>query len=232
METSRKSLIDRFKNTEYYDLALTHRSVPQKGQFSILVEHNERLEFIGDSVLNCVVALRLFHMFPDFNEGVLSQMRSSLVNESYLFQIAKDLKLGETLKMSFQEEKNGGREKSRVLASTFEAVIGGLFLDSGFEDTQEFILEVYQDHWPKIDEHRSWDKDYKTQLQELSQKSDKKLPDYSLINEFGPSHEKMFEMQVQVLGLTFNAKASSKKRGEALAAKKALDYFKEQGLFL
>ena len=229
METSKTPLAHRFKNTEYYELALTHRSCPQKSSSSALAEHNERLEFIGDSVLNCAVALHLFHLFPNSNEGVLSQMRSSLVNESHLCQIAKDLKLGESLKISFQEEKNGGRENSRVLASAFEAIIGALFLDLGFKSTQDFILEVYEAHWPKFDKRWNWDKDYKTQLQELSQKTNKKLPTYSLIKETGPSHKKNFEMQVQALGLSFKAEAHSKKQAEIYAAKKALDHFKKQG---
>lgn len=218
-------LINRFKNSDYFELALIHRSFPFKNTKLDPTGHNERLEFIGDAVLGLVVAHELSVLYPDSDEGVLSQMRSSLVNESTLAEIAKELSLSEDLKMSFQEEKNGGREKSRILASAFEAVIGALYLDSGFEIAKGLILEVYALKWPEHNIRHKWDKDFKTQLQEISQKVSKVCPQYLLVQEFGPDHEKTFEIEVQVLDKKFNAKAQSKKQAEQLAAKMAMDYF-------
>lgn len=223
-----KLLQNRFKNSDYFELALIHRSFPFKNTKIDSVGHNERLEFIGDAVLGLVVASELAQRFQDCNEGVLSQMRSSLVQESTLAEIAKDLGLNEDLKMSFQEEKNGGREKSRILASAFEAVVGALYLDSGFETAKSFVLEVYENRWPKTDERISWDKDFKTQLQEMSQKMDKTCPSYELLNADGPDHEKVFKIKVDVMNKTFEAEAPSKKQAEQLAAKKAVGFFLEQ----
>lgn len=223
-----KLLQNRFKNSDYFELALIHRSYPFKNTKLDPTGHNERLEFIGDAVLGLVVAAELAQRFHDSDEGVLSQMRSSLVNESSLADIAKDLSLSEDLKMSFQEEKNGGREKSRILASAFEAVVGALYLDSGFEAVKVFILEVYEPIWPTQETRVTWDKDYKTQLQEMSQKTHKTCPKYILLDEVGPDHEKIFKIQVDVMNKTFNAEAASKKQGEQLAAQKAMTYFLEQ----
>jgi ribonuclease III len=223
-----KLLLNRFKNSDYFELALIHRSFPFKNTKLDPTGHNERLEFVGDAVLGLVVAAELAQRFYDSDEGVLSQMRSSLVNESALAEIAKDLSLSEDLKMSFQEEKNGGREKSRILASAFEAVVGALYLDSGFEVAKAFIIEVYETKWPKSEIRQSWDKDYKTQLQEMSQKISKTCPSYSLLDEAGPDHEKIFKIEVEVMNKSFMAKAASKKQAEQLAAQKAISYFLEQ----
>ncbi len=224
-------LLNRFKNTDYFELALIHRSFPFKNTKVDPTGHNERLEFLGDAVLGLVVAHELSKLFPDSDEGVLSQMRSSLVNESTLAEIAKELGLNEDLKMSFQEEKNGGREKSRIIASAFEAVIGALFLDSGFEISKAFILEVYNAKWPETIVRQNWDKDYKTQLQEMSQKISKICPNYLLVDEDGPDHEKTFIIEVQAMGKNFKAEAQSKKQAEQLAAQKAMTYFLENKVF-
>lgn len=223
-----KLLLNRFKNSDYFELALIHRSFPFKNTKLDPTGHNERLEFVGDAVLGLVVASELAQRFYDSDEGVLSQMRSSLVNESALAEIAKDLSLSEDLKMSFQEEKNGGREKSRILASAFEAVVGALYLDSGFEVAKAFIVEVYESKWPTSEIRQSWDKDYKTQLQEMSQKVSKTCPTYALLDEAGPDHEKIFKIEVEVMNKSFMAKAASKKQAEQLAAQKAISYFLEQ----
>ncbi len=225
------NLLNRFKNTDYFELALIHRSFPFKNTKVDPTGHNERLEFIGDAVLGLVVAHELSKRFPESDEGVLSQMRSSLVNESALAGIAKDLGLNEDLKMSFQEEKNGGREKSRILASAFEAVVGALYLDSGFEISKSFIIEVYKNKWPENEVRQSWDKDYKTQLQEMSQKITKACPTYVLVDEDGPDHEKIFKIEVSVLDQKFKAEAASKKMAEQLAAQKAMTYFLESNVF-
>lgn len=224
-----KLLQNRFKNSDYFELALIHRSFPFKNTKLDPTGHNERLEFIGDAVLGLIVAAELAHRFKDSDEGVLSQMRSSLVNESALADIAKNLGLSEDLKMSFQEEKNGGREKSRILASAFEAIVGALYLDSGFENVKAFVLEVYDSLWPTEENRISWDKDFKTQLQEMSQKIYKTCPTYSLVDEVGPDHEKTFKIQVNVMNKTFKAEAASKKLGEQLAAQKAMAYFLKSG---
>lgn len=217
-----RSLTNLFKNSDYFELALIHRSFPFKNKKLDNVGHNERLEFLGDSVLGMVVASKLMVLFPDADEGVLSQMRASLVSEDALSDIAKDLGLNEELKLSFQEERNGGREKSRILGSAFEALIGALFLDSGYEAAKRFILEVYESRWPQSETRQIWDKDYKTQLQELSQKLAQDVPCYKVIKEEGPDHNKEFTVEVNVLNQCFLGLAKSKKQAEQSAAQKAL----------
>lgn len=217
------SLNTLFKNSDYFELALIHRSFPFKNKKIDKIGHNERLEFLGDSILGFIVADQLMRLFPEAEEGVLSQMRSSLVSEEALADIAKHLGLNEELKLSFQEERNGGREKSRILGSAFEALVGALFLDSGFEVTQKFIMQVYKERWPENHELRQgWDRDFKTQLQEISQKQAQKLPQYKVISESGPDHDKEFKVEVEVMQLKFIGTAKSKKQAEQEAAKKAL----------
>lgn len=217
-----RSLINLFKNSDYFELALIHRSFPFKSKKLDPMGHNERLEFLGDSILGLVVAAKLMQMFPEADEGVLSQMRASLVSEEALADIAKSLGLNEELKLSFQEERNGGREKSRILGSAFEALIGALFLDSGFDVARKFILEVYQSRWPEGESRQIWDKDYKTQLQEISQKLSQNVPSYRVVEEVGPDHNKEFKVEVSVLDQCFMGLAKSKKQAEQNAAQQAL----------
>lgn len=217
-----KSLTTLFKNSDYFELALIHRSFPFKNKKLDKIGHNERLEFLGDSVLGFVVASQLMQLFPEADEGVLSQMRSSLVSEEALAAIAKDLGLSEELKLSFQEERNGGREKSRILGSAFEALIGALYLDSGFEASRKFILQVYDSRWPESESRGEWDKDFKTRLQELSQKSTQKVPSYQVLEEQGPDHNKEFKVEVSIFDQKFIGQAKSKKQAEQNAAKTAL----------
>lgn len=225
MDSKMDNLINKFRNPDYYELALIHKSFPFKSTKLDAMGHNERLEFLGDSVLGCLVAEELSKRFPNSDEGILSQMRSSLVSETALAALAKELGLHDELKMSFQEEKNGGREKSRILASAFEAVIGAFYLDSGFEKTKALVLSFYESHWPQSEERKTWDKDFKTQLQEISQKESKEIPVYLLRDVLGPDHEKIFKIEVEVLSKSFVASANSKKQAEQLAAKKALKFF-------
>lgn len=223
-----KSLTTLFKNYDYFELALIHRSFPFKNKKLDNMGHNERLEFLGDSILGFVVASELMRLFPEAEEGTLSQMRASLVSEDALAELAKQLGLNEELKLSFQEERNGGREKSRILGSAFEALIGALYLDSGFEAAKKFILEVYETRWPQSEVREGWDKDFKTQLQELSQKLSQKVPTYRVVDEVGPDHNKEFQVEVKVLDQCFLGLAKSKKQAEQNAAQKALFNLNEE----
>lgn len=217
-----RSLNNLFKNSDYLELALIHRSFPFKNKKLDRMGHNERLEFLGDSILGLIVASKLMALFPDAEEGILSQMRASLVSEEALADVAKSLGLNEELKLSFQEERNGGREKSRILGSAFEALVGALFLDSGYEAARKFILEVYEERWPESESRQEWDKDYKTRLQELSQKLSQNVPQYQVLEEVGPDHNKEFKVQVSVLEKSFVGLAKSKKQAEQNAAQIAL----------
>ncbi len=217
-----RSLNNLFKNSDYLELALIHRSFPFKNKKLDSMGHNERLEFLGDSILGLIVASKLMALFPDAEEGILSQMRASLVSEEALADVAKSLGLNEELKLSFQEERNGGREKSRILGSAFEALVGALFLDSGYEAARKFVLEVYEERWPESESRHGWDKDYKTRLQELSQKLSQNVPQYQVLEEVGPDHNKEFKVQVRVLEQNFVGLAKSKKQAEQNAAQCAL----------
>ncbi len=227
------SLVDeigyQFNDAKYLQKALTHRSFhnenPKKS-----VGHNERLEFLGDAVLDLVISEKIFTMFPDLEEGHLSKIRAGLVNESGLCRIAEKMQLGQYMRLGKGEEQTQGREKPRLLSSTLEALIGAIYLDGGMQPAKDFLLKYFDGEFNSDISQDSQLGDYKTQLQELTQKVHKKIPIYELISEDGPDHDKVFSVRVRLNGKELGmGKGKTKKLAEQVAASKALEALEAKG---
>ncbi|MDQ7085787.1 MAG: ribonuclease III [Sulfurovum sp.] len=209
-----------FKDKQLIIEALTHKS--DKKPYN-----NERLEFLGDAVLDLIVGEYLFTKFPKSNEGILSKIRASLVNESGFTLLARALDLGNYIYLSIAEENNDGRNKSSLLSNAFEAVIGAVYLESGLEVSKEITIKLLESCHPKIDLD-SLSKDYKTALQELTQASYGVTPSYEIIGSSGPDHKKEFEIAIVLNEKTLaTAKGKSKKEAQQKAAKDALKELKK-----
>ena len=205
----------KFKNPELLEIALTHTSYANESRTP--VKHNERLEFLGDSVLQIVSADYLFHAYADRPEGDLTRIRSSLVSEGALFQFAQEINLGEYLRLGRGEERCGGRTRPSVVSDAFEALIAALYLDGGMEVARNFIL-------PFITEGKTAEDDYKTRLQEVVQQDPSAVLKYEVTGETGPDHNKQFTVCVWRNGeLLAEGKGRSKKAAEQHAAKVALE---------
>ena len=219
IEKLEKSLDYQFKNKNLIIEALTHKSYKKP-------YNNERLEFLGDAVLDLVVGEYLFHKFPNVDEGELSKMRASLVNEKGFEKLSNLLNLGEFLLISIAEENNEGREKSSLLSNSFEAVMGAIYLEAGLTTVEKIIFKLLDKGYPKIDLDSIF-KDYKTTLQELTQAKFGITPSYKLIQSCGPDHKKEFEMSVEVdKRILAVASGKTKKEAQQKAAQKALDILK------
>ena len=207
-----------FKNPALLRIALTHTSFANESK--VPTTHNERLEFLGDSVLSVVVADHLFHQSKR-PEGELSRMRASLVSEEALFQFAEEIQLGEYLRLGHGEELGGGRTRPSVVSDAFEAVIDALYRDGGFEVARNFIM-------PFITEGKTAEEDYKTRLQEVVQQSPDAALRYEVVGETGPDHDKKFTVSVWRNGTHLaDGIGRSKKAAEQNAAKKALEKLKQ-----
>ena len=209
-----------FKDKQLIIEALTHKS--HKQPFN-----NERLEFLGDAVLDLIVGEYLFKKFPKSDEGILSKIRASLVNESGFTLLARELNLGSYIFLSLAEENNNGRDKASLLSNAFEAIMGAIYLEAGLETTKDISIKLLEECHPKIDLD-SLSKDYKTALQELTQASHGVTPSYDLIGASGPDHKKEFEIAIVLDGVTLStAKGKSKKEAQQKAAKIALKDIKK-----
>jgi len=208
-----------FEDKQLIIEALTHKS--DKKPYN-----NERLEFLGDAVLDLIVGEFLFHKFPDSDEGVLSKIRASLVNESGFTQLARSIDLGRYIYLSPAEENNQGREKPSLLSNAFEAVIGAIYLEGGLEIARGIVEKLLQETHQKID-LQSLSKDYKTALQELTQSTHGVTPTYTLLRSFGPDHKKEFEIAIILDEQTIaTAQGKSKKEAQQKAAHIALELLK------
>lgn len=208
-----------FKNKEYLEKALTHSSFANERH----MKSNERLEFLGDSVLSLVVSEKLFLTLSKDDEGDLSKIRASLVCEQGLFKLSKKIGLPEYIKLGRGEELTGGRERASLVSDAFEALLAAIFLDSDFETAKAWLLSVMEDEFSKISEKRVFG-DYKTMLQEHTQKGVSGKVTYELISESGPDHNKQFVCAVLVDGSRVaNGEGKSKKEAEQNAAKNALE---------
>ena len=204
----------KFKHPELLETALTHTSYANESRTP--VQHNERLEFLGDSVLQIVSADYLFHAYADRPEGDLTRIRASLVSEGALFQFAQEIHLGDYLRLGRGEERCGGRTRPSVVSDAFEAVIAALYLDGGMEVAKGFIL-------PFITEGKHAEADYKTRLQEIVQQDPSAVLKYEVTGETGPDHNKQFTVCVWRNGeLLAEGRGRSKKAAEQCAAKEAL----------
>jgi len=206
----------RFRKLDFLNLAFSHRSFSNESKESI--ENNEKLEFLGDSVLGLVVSEYLYKNLPGKNEGDLARIKSFVVSEDSLAGIAKILKIDNFILIGKGEEYSGGRSKKAILADCTEAVIGAYFLDSGFKSSQVFILKYLVPEITKVLENRH-KKDYKTLLQEYVQKKYKNYPKYSLIKKVGPDHDRTFWIEVKVDGTLYGPGiGKNKKEAEQKAA--------------
>ena len=203
-----------FSKPEFLRQALTHRSYG--------VPHNERLEYLGDSILNCIIAYALFQRFPNLSEGELSRLRANLVNQQTLFELAQRLNLGEQMLLGEGELKSNGFRRPSILADALEALIAAIFLDSGFERTQEIIHALYGPLLDEIDPNNPA-KDAKTMLQELLQGKKLALPQYSVISTEGEAHQQLFRVECLIPELKIRALGSgtSRRSAEQDAAKQA-----------
>lgn len=217
-----KKIQFQFKNVELLARALTHKSfaheLREKG------EDNEKLEFLGDAVLDLVLGEYLMELFPEDGEGGLSKKRASLVNEEVLSKLALGLELPKLLQLGKGETLTGGAQKPRLLASAYEAVLGALFLDGGYEVVRKFAREDFAELIKGLDPAQDFVRDYKTRLQELMQKETKEAPVYELISEEGPPHDKAFTVCIRVKEVNLAmGSGRSKKIAEQEAARKALE---------
>ncbi len=206
----------RFRRLELLNLAFCHRSYANEQ--STETANNERLEFLGDSVLGLIVSEYLVENLPDQQEGILAKIKSFVVSEGSLSAIAKHLKIDNFILIGKGEEYSGGRSKKAILADALEAVIGAYFLDSGFLNCKKFVLSFIVPEIQKVIENRHR-KDYKTLLQEYVQKRYKTYPKYSLVKKTGPDHDKMFWIEVKILDKTYGpGQGKNKKEAEQDAA--------------
>ena len=215
-----------FKSDELKELAFTHRSYLNENKEA--KESNERLEFLGDSILSFVVSSHIFTQYPNLKEGELTSLRSVLTNTQTLYQVSENLELGVLLKMSKGEEEGGGRTNKTILANTYEAVVGALFLDGGIDKARQFITATILDHQNEFVGSQGL-KDPKSQLQEYMQEKYKVSPDYRIVGEEGPDHEKKYTSAVFLNGeIVAQGQGRSKQEAEKDAAARALEAFNAQ----
>jgi len=202
-----------FQRKELLSLALTHRSF----HFRAGEEQNEKLEFLGDSVLGLAMSDLLMRRFPEASEGDLSKLRASLVNARVLAAKAAALSLGQWLRLGGGEERSGGREKSSILASAYEAVLGAVYLDGGFAPAYEVVSRHFADELEE--KSRAVLFDCKTRLQEIAQKIFKEIPVYTVVEAKGPDHQRLFISQVAIAGKPYGrGEGPSKKSADQAAA--------------
>ena len=210
-----------FANRELLTRALTHKSFSHEAKNGG-VQHNETFEFLGDSVLGFVIGDLLFRRFPELDEGALSKMKAFLVSATSLAEKARSYGMGEVLFLGVGEEKSGGRKKDSLLANLFEAMLAAVYLDGGIDPVRQLIERTFNSDLEAIDEQNLLFQDYKTALQELAQGSGMPLPEYSVVGEVGPDHDKRFIVEVKVGNLATRGEGSSKKEAQQQAAKHAL----------
>jgi ribonuclease-3 len=205
----------KFANPEFARQALTHRSFG--------APHNERLEFLGDSLLNCAVATLLYERFPQLPEGDLSRLRAALVNQSSLSDVAQKLGLGDRLRLGEGELKSGGFRRPSILADSLEALLGAVFLDAGFDATRKAVGHILAEKLERA-EGSPVDKDPKTELQEHLQGRRLQLPRYSVQKTEGEAHDQIFTVECRAddLGLTASGQGPSRRAAEQTAAQGVL----------
>jgi len=222
-----KKIKYKFKNINLLKEALRHSSYVNEQQ--IQMSDNERLEFLGDAVLSLVISHILMIRHPDISEGELSMIRSGLVNESRLAGIARSLNLGKYLQLGKGELQTDGRKKDSILANAFEALIASVYLDGGFKAAFKIIEKNFSSIINSVNSSAA-NHYYKTKLQELVQStSNKKAPSYTITNEIGPDHKKIFTARLKVGKIIAEGTGTSKKTAEQNAAKKALEKINKEG---
>jgi len=221
IEELEKKIGYTFKDKKLIIEALTHKSYKQPYD-------NERLEFLGDAVLDLIVGEYLFVKFRKSNEGKLSKIRASLVNETGFDKLARSLDLGEYILLSNAEENNGGREKPSLLSNAFEAIIGAIYLEAGLKTTQEIAVKIIESNYDEISLDSLF-RDFKTTLQEMTQASFGITPEYKVLSSRGPDHKKEFEVGVFIEGKEYaRAIGKSKKIAQQIAAQEAVEMLSKE----
>jgi len=210
-----------FNNPQLFTTALTHRSMG--------ANNNERLEFLGDSILGFVVAEKLHELFPEASEGVLSRLRASLVNQGALADLARKHNIGDYLILGSGELKSGGYRRDSILSDAFEAIIGALFKDQGIEICRQWVQDMFRDKFDSLSLD-NWQKDPKTQLQELMQSKKLDLPEYTLMTMSGLPHEQTFKVKctIDLTNQCTIGKGVSRKKAEQDAAEQMLILLKRE----
>lgn len=216
-----------FRQPEYLILALTHPSLAHESGAGPAQHHNQRLEFLGDAVLQIVITAELYRKFPAYGEGPLTQARAQLVNRTSLAAQGRRLQLGDYLILSRGEETTGGRTRASTIADAFEAIVGALFLDAGYEATRDILLRWFMEEFGELTELPSLTNP-KGELQELLQSSSPEPPRYEQLSVSGPDHFREFECAVYHLGVELGrGMGRSKKLAESAAALTALARLRE-----
>ncbi|HTN43523.1 MAG TPA: ribonuclease III [Nitrospiria bacterium] len=226
LDTFQKILGYSFRKPDHLRAALTHKSYLNELRASEkegATQDNERLEFLGDAVLDLAISERLISLYPLSTEGDLSKMKARLVSEVTLARVAGGLGVGEFLLLGRGEERTRGREKPSILADALEAVIAAVYLDGGFETARAVLIQIFEEEFRRLDQGRE-DIDYKTELQECCQREFDVLPTYRVLRESGPDHQKLFEVKLMIKEEVFGiGRGRSKKEAEQQAAKQALE---------
>ncbi len=209
----------RFRDQELLERALTHKSYANENR---VPAHNERLEFLGDAVLSLIVSEHLMKNCPDSTEGDLSRLRAAVVSEPALAAVARDIGLGSYLLLGKGEEQTGGRDKDSLLANCLEALIASVYLDGGLPVAEALVIRLFEKTVQRTCTSRGT-LDYKTELQELSQERMKQLPEYRIVSETGPDHQKQFTVELSINSeICGRGTGRSKKDAEQKAAREAL----------
>jgi len=216
LDTLQQRLDHRFSQAGLLEQALTHRSHG--------ADHNERLEFLGDSVLNCAIATLLYRRFPAIDEGDLSRVRANLVRQQTLYEIAQRIELSGCMRLGEGELRSGGSRRPSILADGLEAVLGAVLIDAGFDAALAVVERLYEPILRNVDPH-TLGKDAKTLLQEWLQSRKIPLPVYAVVATHGAAHNQMFEVECAVpkLGVQALGSGASRRAAEQAAAKKALE---------
>ena len=231
MEAKEPSGIEQQLQYEFKDKNLLQEALRHSSYVNEITDphlrDNERLEFLGDAVLNLIVGHILMRCYPDLKEGDLSRSRANLVNESQLARTARSVNLGAYILLGKGEMQTRGREKNSILADTFEALTAAIYLDGGFQAAYRIIEKKFQ---PLIDQLNEFapNFDYKSQLQERVQIEHGLIPDYSIIREDGPDHDKTFWVTLKVFDIECQGHGKSKKAAEQVAARKALELLEKE----
>ena len=229
MEAKDPSGVEQYLQYEFSNKDLLQKALRHSSYVNELADQNlkdnERLEFLGDAVLNLIVGHILMRRYPDMQEGELSRMRANLVNESQLAKMARSFELGAYIQLGKGEIQTLGREKNSILADTYEALAAAVYLDGGFDAAFRFIETNFLPLMDRLYSTAS-NYDYKSQLQEMVQVSHGAMPDYKIIREDGPDHDKTFCVELNVLDIKTQGTGKNKKAAEQEAARKALEILK------
>ncbi len=213
----------KFNESQLLETALTHSSYANENKASGVL-CNERLEFLGDSVLNLIVTNHVFVNFSDLAEGEMTRTRAGVVCEQALKDAAVEMGIGNLLRLGKGEEITGGRSRPSILADAFEALVGAIYIDGGFEQAQKFVLSQLGD-LIESSVSGTGPSDYKTRLQEILQRNGDAKIDYLVVKQIGPDHDKEFHIEVRYDGKVLGTgRGKSKKEAEQTAAKKALNF--------